>query len=319
MCYAAARGTPHLQRSIPTHEKNACIKFVIKVHRHHNRSFGLPANERCVQLPIATPYSWLDQDSVLPRNWFQDAASQTPTTDARSRGIHLFRIPTYLSDPVGLDLEDPSAGDSSAASDPGPDWLQFAMGNDNPFFDLRHRGDPGGVGYYKVSSQVQLFDAKKTGCALGFQGVTPAGPEQVGNFDGPTVFRPSVTLFHELDDGTAVQGFLGRQLRVDSFSGARINQGVEYGLTLHRPLATDDLQGFKNVFVFVEALGRYRYEAGTGVAAPLYGGAPNTFEFVPGLHFKMNDNWWVSGGVVLPLNQSTNELRLWQLTCSFQF
>ena len=82
---------------------------------------------------------------------------------------------------------------------------------------------------------------------------------------------------------------------------------------------TDDLQAFKNVFVFVEALGRYRYEAGTGIGVPALGSSANTLEFVPGLHFKMSDNWWVSGGLVLPVTQSPNDQRLWQLTCSFQF
>ena len=165
------------------------------------------------QIPDFTPYSWLDRETDLPRHWAQPLPGNGSTSDARSRGIYLFRIPAYLGDPVGLDQDDPTNLGLPSSPDSGPDWLQFAMGNDNPYFDLRRRGDPGGVGYYKIASQVQLFDSPKTGCSLALQGVTPAGLEQGGNADGATVFRPAITLFHELNDGTGLQGFVGRQMR----------------------------------------------------------------------------------------------------------
>ena len=119
------------------------------------------------------------REPILPSNLSFDP---DPGANSRPNRIRLFRItPGFLSDPVGLsDVDDPL---SSAASDPNPtptadattDWLTVTMGNDNPFFDLRRPGDPGGVGYYKVHGQVQLLDSPNTGCTVALQAVTPAG------------------------------------------------------------------------------------------------------------------------------------------------
>ena len=93
--------------------------------------------------------------------------------NANNNRFQLFGItPGFLSDPVGLtDPNDPS----TPADDSGPDWLEVTAGNDNPFFDLRSPGDPGGVGFYKLHTQVQLFDSPHTGCTVAVQAVTPAG------------------------------------------------------------------------------------------------------------------------------------------------
>ena len=49
-------------------------------------------------------------------------------------------------------------GSLPPSADSGPDWLSVAMGNDNPYFEFRQPGDPGGIGFYKWYSQVQVFD-----------------------------------------------------------------------------------------------------------------------------------------------------------------
>ena len=40
---------------------------------------------------------------------------------------------------------------------------------------------------------------------------------------------------------------------------------------------------------------------------------------LPGLHWKVADNWWMSGGVILPVGAPRSEPGLWQFTCSLQF
>lgn len=248
-------------------------------------------------------------DPILPSELFAEAAGPPAGAAARPDRIRLFRIdPGFLSDPVGLaDPDDPGAPDDA------PDWLQVSMGADNPFFDLRRPGDPGGVGYYRVHTQVQLLDSGATGCAVGLQAVTPAGEDNAGLEDGPTVVSPSLSLFHTLDDGTAIQGFVGKHVHLDSNLGGRLNQSVQYGMAVQRPLLAAGPDGLGNVYVFMEALGRYRYESQVGAASP------NAMELLPGLHWRMAQNWWMSGAVVLPVNTTPTTVNQWQITCRFQF
>jgi hypothetical protein len=236
----------------------------------------------------------------------------------RPNRIRLFRItPGFRSDPLGVMDDDPASAPDDptaphAGDDGGPDWVQVWMGPDNPFFDLRRPGDPGGVGYYRVHTQVQLFDSPTTGCAVAFKAVTPAGREFNGLDDGPTVFSPEVSLFHALDDGTAIQGFVGKHVNLNSPRlGNELNHAVQYGMAVQRPLLgpADGAPG--NVYWFVEALGRYRYDAVT--AGPL-----SQWEVLPGLHWQLAPNWWMSGGVVVPVN-TDRPAGHWQFTCSIQF
>jgi hypothetical protein len=225
--------------------------------------------------------------------------------------IQLFGItPGFLSDPVGL--ADPKDGPSTV-EDPGPDWLQVTAGNDNPFFDLRSPGDPGGVGFYKVHTQMQLFDSPNTGCAVALQAVTPAGRESDGVDDGPTVVSPAVSLFHTLDDGTAIQGFVGKNMKVNSHWSGQLNQSVRYGMAVQRPLLPAGPNGDANFYVFMEALGHYRYDA---AANP---GAINNLDVLPGVHYRLAPNWWMSGGYIVPVTTARPETNHWQITCSFQF
>ena len=260
---------------------------------------------------------------LLPRDLNFDGDGPANASAARNRAIHLFRItPAFLSEPVGLsDADDPmlgaAAGDLPAASttDAAPDWLTVTMGNDNPFFDLRRPGDPGGVGFYRVHSQVQLLDSAHTGCALALQAVTPAGRENDGLEDGPTVVSPMFSLYHALDDGTAVQGFVGKHVNLNSRWTNELNQSVQYGMAVQHPVIESRPDSFGNVYVFAEVLGRYRYDAATTAA-----GSTGDWEVLPGVHWQLAPNWWMSGGVVVPMTSATRtESSQWQITCSFQF
>lgn len=263
----------------------------------------------------------LNRERILPPNldvgvFTGDAQATQPRPDR----IRLFRmVPGFLCDPVGLE-DDPSLSPegSPVKADDGPNWLQLAVGSDNPYFDIRYAGDPGGIGYTKVHSQVQLLNLPSTSCMVGFQAVTPAGAEQGGIEDGPTVISPAFALFHALEDGTAFQGFVSKNLHVSNAANLtdtlahprQLNQSVRYGMSVQRPLLPED----NSVFLFVEALGRYRYETATPTTTTA------TMDVLPGMHFKMSDSLWLSGGVILPVNQNRPiDGHLWQITCSFQF
>jgi hypothetical protein len=263
----------------------------------------------------------LNRDRVLPDNigigvYSTDGSATAPRPDR----IRLFRImPGFLSDPVGLeDDTTPGPDGVPVKTDDGPNWLQLAVGNDNPFLDVRYPGDPGGIGYTRVHTQLQLFELPATSCAIGFRAVTPAGAEQGGVEDGPTVISPAFSLFHALDDGTAFQGFISKNLHVanpanltDTLGHAsQLNRSMQYGMAVQRTLLPEE----NSVFWFVEALGRYRYDTTTP------GTAQASMEVLPGMHLKLNDSWWLSGGVILPVTQNRPiDGHLWQITCSFQF
>jgi hypothetical protein len=187
------------------------------------------------------------------------------------------------------------------------------MGSDNPYFDFRRPGDPGGVGFYRVNTQVQFFDSSSTGCSLGMQAVTPAGLQAAGIDTGPTVVSPAFSLFHVLEDGTAVQGFVGKNVPLMNAGTAPrpLRRNLEYGVALQRPLATTGPDPLRNLYFYVGALGETRFQK--------EGVRPVTWEVLPGLHWKVAENWWMSGGVLLPVGPSRADSGLWQFTCSFQF
>ncbi len=262
----------------------------------------------------------LNREPVLPKDlnlWTPsaDGPAQAPRADR----IRLFRIqPAFPSDPVGLE-DDPLPPDAPPAKDDGPNWLQLSVGNDNPFFDLRYAGDPGGIGYTRVNTQLQVVNSPSTGCTIGFQAVTPAGAQSGGIEDGPTFISPAFSVFQTLGDGTAFQGFVAKNLHVsnpaglgDTFSRtSQFGRSLQYGMAVQRPV----LPEVNNLYLFVEALGRYRYDQTTAPTA-----TPATWDVVPGMHLKMSDSWWLSGGVILPVNRDRPlDARLWQITCSFQF
>ena len=250
-------------------------------------------------------------DSVLSRVLDPQSTGAASAFNAHNNRIQLFGItPGFLSDPVGL--ADPSDS-PAAAADQGPDWLQVTAGTDNPFFDLRNPGDPGGVGFYKLHTQVQLVDSPNTGCAVTVQAVTPAGREADGVEDGPTVVSPAVSLFHALDDGTAIQGFVGKNVNLNSRWSGQLNQSVRYGMAVQRPLLPAGPNGDANFYVFCEALGRYHYEA---AANP---GPLSNLDVLPGVHYRLAPNWWMSGGYIVPVTTARPDTNHWQITCSFQF
>jgi hypothetical protein len=268
----------------------------------------------------------------VPETWaanglpFQDlglgpALPATPPAVVRQR-IPLFRFePGFLREPVGLQDEDdhppgsPTATPSLPAEpDIGPDWIQVAMGSDNPYFDFRQRGDPGGLGYYRLNTQVQLLETPRTSCTVNMQAVSPAGLQYNGLADGPTVVSPAFALFHALDDNTALQGYVGKNLTVEhaALTNAPVQRNMRYGMAVQRALAPGGPDVLRDVYLYVGAVGNYHFDRDQS--------SPPSVKMLPGLHWRLSDTSWLSGGVMVPVGTARPEGNLpWQFTWSLQF
>jgi hypothetical protein len=264
----------------------------------------------------------LDEASRLSL-WDPSAATLSPS--APSGGVsrlRLFRFtPGFLSDPIGLQEDDtpgipgvPStASPALAQPDDGPDWLQIGMGNDNPYLDMRRPGDPGGVGYYRVNTQVRLVDSATTACSVGFQTVTPAGIQFAGAPDGATVVSPAFSVFHAVSESTAIQGFVAKNVPISNSDNAMpLQRNLQYGMAVQRPIAVAGPEGLRNLFLSVGAMGQVHPQGESFKVAP-------NLDVLPGLHWHLSENWWLSGGVLVPVGPTRTAPGQWQFTCSLRF
>lgn len=268
-----------------------------------------------------------------PTNVFD--APLPPTPASRVPRLRLFRMaPGFLSDPLGMQEEDCDLPGVTKMPSPmlessdGPSWIQFGMGNDNPYFDLRRPGDPGGVGYSRFNTQVSLLDSPTTSCAVGLQAVTPSGIQFAGMPDGPTVFSPAFSVFHAINDRLALQGFVSKNMPIGNADGAALFQrnlsfgsansasavqrNLQYGLALQRPILPQGPEGLRNLFFSVGALGRLSPEHDSLKVIPNY-------DVLPGLQWHVNDSWWLSSAVLVPLGSVRAAPGQWQLSCSLRY
>jgi hypothetical protein len=277
-----------------------------------------------VPLPLSAQTPSFDLESPPSRVWDVPALDSPQLTPSRQR-IRLFRFaPGFITDPLGVQDQDDSLPGTLSPNpvvpdtpDNGPDWVQFAMGADNPYFDFRRPGDPGGLGYNRLVTQVQLLDTASTSCTLDLQAVTPAGIQSFGVQDGPTVMVPSLGVFHAIDDDTALHGFIGKNMLLQgSLPTMPIRRSLKCGMALQRALLPEGPEAFRNLYVFMGALGEYQRP---GQVLPGTTGNVN-FEVMPGVHWRLTDNWWMTGGVLLQARSPRPDGQLpWQFTCSYQF
>jgi hypothetical protein len=273
------------------------------------------------ELPRSTGDSW--REPLLPGSLNAHrlrcaAISDASCASSRDCPVRLFRMTTgYVTEPVSVpDTDTPAPADSAALpANEGETSGKFQVvaGNDNPYFDIRRPGDPGGVGYFRVQSQLQFVDTGRTGCTLGLRAATPAGMEYDGLADGPTVVAPNLAWSYDLGDGTALHGFVGKNVRAGGGWTDNLGRSVEYGVAMQQPLPTPDGGVARNLFLFVQALGRHRPEFQNDLHKSAL------WEVLPGLHYRLNESWWMSGAVIVPVGTSRSDLGLWQITCSWQF
>jgi hypothetical protein len=222
----------------------------------------------------------------------------------------------YLSGNVGAidtdtfgPVDDPTLPRADAD---GPGRMSVIAGNDNPYLDFRRPGDPGGVGYFRVNSQLQFIDSGRTGCTVGLRAATPAGLEFDGVQSGPTHVAPNFAWYYDLGDGAGLHGYVGKSVRAAGDWTDTLGRNVEYGLALHHPFPTPDGGISRNLFMFLEALGRVRPDT-------LSDSRRSVWELLPGVHYRLSENWWMSGGLIVPVGSSRSDLGTWQVTCSWQF
>jgi hypothetical protein len=220
------------------------------------------------------------------------------TTSLGNRApIPLYRMmPGFLSDPANFARRDDD-GDSQGSAD----GILVNVGQDNPFFDPRGPADPGGAGYYRLFSQMQLLDTGSTSVCFGLKAWTPAGVDNGGVAEGHTYFAPGLGVFQDLGNGTGLHGFVGQHFCADARSANR--QGAtEYGMAMHCPVPGLVEPTSNGVYVYVQALGRYGY-------TNYIDGREMEMDLVPGVHWRISDTLWMS------LAAS----RRGMLTCSWQY
>ncbi len=271
--------------------------------------FGLAGRTSTQELP--KPEEEFQRESVFGQALAgSEWTPPTPSPAGRVPRLHLFNMPSgFLYEPMGIDTDDgtetePTQASAAQSGPPGPNGpVQVTVGMDNPYYDYRWRTEAGGIGYYLLDSQVQVLDLGSTSLCFGMQAVTPAGLEGGGVAEGPTVFRPSVAWFQELNASTALHGFVSKRIRAHTGWTEDFETGFRYGLAFQYTIPWFTTGPNQSVHFFVEALGRYQKDA-----VPCPSQAP-LMEVIPGIHWRVGDNWWVSFGAA----------RRSLLTCSWQF
>jgi hypothetical protein len=241
--------------------------------------------------------------------------SNEPFAAYRSSRIHLFNMPSALpGDPLGIMPDsDLYADDAAGSTGESPDdRFQLVFGADNPFFDLRRHGDPGGVGYYRMYSQMCVLDSSRWSLSMVLQGVTPAGLEADGIATGPTILSPSLASYYELAPGTGIHAFIGKDVEAHSGWTREVRQDIRYGVALQTPCPSLEEGVFNGVHLYLEALGRYRVDDSGNRPPP-------KFDVLPGLHWQVSDNWWMTGGLLMPLSSQRWDGHLWQFTCAWRY
>jgi hypothetical protein len=240
--------------------------------------------------------------------WKEEPSPEMASSGQAAR-IRMFgMVPGFINDPLGLEDDD----DAKVKDDPyarlvlgngnnSSSGLQILMGNDNPYFDMRQPGDPGGLGFYRVYSQWQVLETGKTAVCVNLQAVTPSGQQYGGLNDGPTILMPSVSLFQELGMGMAVQGFVGQNIRPALHNTDAMGRTMQCGMGVQCPLM--EIGGpNRGLYLFMQAIGRV-YEGDRA------DGRDYMWAVVPGVHWRVNDKCWLSIGA--------SHFSL--LTCSWQF
>jgi hypothetical protein len=232
---------------------------------------------------------YFDYAALLRKEWNLSDAAATPSRTAR---LQMFRMPTgFYAIPLSLVPEDdPPPEDPYARPEDDFAGLQVVYGNYVPYLDMPRRGDPGGFGYYKVHSQMQLYDAASTNICLAVRALAPMGL-QCGGVNGPTYFSPALACFHDLGEGTALHAFVGQDLAATARWRDQLHSSIRCGLAVQHPLLLMSNGGDQGLFVFVQALGQYRQDTYRNDLRS------TSWEVIPGVQYRINSACWMSMGI----------------------
>jgi hypothetical protein len=240
------------------------------------------------QIPTSSIQDF-DQDPNLSRT-FAAVLWGNPDDDGGSanRGprVRLFRMmPGYISDPVGLGEldDDPLIVDPSYQS-AGPQRFTFGFGLDNPYFEPRGPGDPGGIGFYRIYTQAQILDLGTTSISLGLQAWTPAGLENGGVSQGATAFSSGIGAYQDIGSGIGLHAFADQTCH-------NIRQASQFhcGVAIQAPLTNWDRPENQDLFFFIQAVGMTQ----------CYGQRSDrdfNWECLPGIFWKVGDCFSMSFG-----------------------
>jgi hypothetical protein len=277
-----------------------------RTHKLNNR-YSLPVL-LTIMVVLVTARAGQAQDATAVTAWQQYPLSSelatalcggidpSTTSLANRARIPLYRMmPGFLGDPANFARSDDTG--EGQASDNG---ILVNLGDDNLYFDPRRPGAPGGTGYYRLFSQMQVLDTGSTSVCLGLKAWMPTGAE-FGGVDGHSYFAPGVGVFQDLGNGSGLHGFVGQ-----NWCAAVRNQtrqaAMECGMAVHCPVPGLVEPTCNGVYMYVQALGRYGYQNSTD-------GKEMELELVPGVHWRVSDSFWMS------LAAS----RRGMLTCSWQY
>ena len=218
-----------------------------------------------------------------------------PTPVSRTPKLQFFRMPSgFMATPLGLypDEDPPTEDGTTKSGDDDFSFMQITYGTHIPYLDMYRKGDPGGFGFYKVHSQVQIFDLGATNVSAVFQAVTPMGLQNGGVGSGTTVLSPSLACFQDLGEGTAFHAYIGQQIASNANWRDQIHAGFRCGMAWQQPVPITAVSGDQGLYVFVQALGQYR----TDNARP-EGTKPASWEVIPGVQYRVNNACWMSLGI----------------------
>jgi hypothetical protein len=235
------------------------------------------------------PQFHLDYMTLLRKDL---SLSDAPPAPLRTARLQMFRMPSgFNSMPLSLvPDDDPPPEDPLAKTDDELGIVQIAYGNHVPYLDMAKRGDPGGFGYYKIHSQVQIFDLGTTSVSLAVQALAPMG-FQSGGVNGPTFLSPALACFHDLGDGAAIHAFVGQELTANARWRDQLQSSLRCGFAVQRPLPFTSYGADQGLFVFVQALGQYGPDATRADIRSI------TWDVIPGLQYRVSNSCWMSMGI----------------------
>jgi len=143
--------------------------------------------------------------------------------------------------------------------------------------------------------------------------VTPAGLETDGLAQGRTILRPALSWYQDLGANFVLHGYVGKNLHASPNWTDNLERSLHYGLAVQQPIPGLTPTPNFSLHMFLEALGRQRS------SPDLVDRPTSTFEMLPGIHWQMGENWWMQGGVLLPMGTTRFDTGLWQITCSWRF
>ena len=231
----------------------------------------------------------LDYSALLRRDIA--LSETTPATSATPR-LQMFRMPSgFLATPLGIISDDDLVEDPSAKTDDDLAFLQVTLGNHVPYLDMFKRGDPGGLGYYKIYSQAQIVDLGTTNVSLAMEAVTPMGVQNGGVGTGRTVVSPGLACFQDLGEGAAFHAYIGQHIATSSRLREQINSGFRCGMAVQHPVPLTTFNADQGLFVFVQAFAEYRMESYRT------DGRNAAWEVVPGVQYRLNNACWMALGI----------------------